>query len=259
MRRQLTEINSGLCSTNGIETRRALGLLSTVLRSLISQISLTRFNTPTLGPLATFIDLQNDFECNLASHMMQYYRWIVATGLCHVRPDDVVTCNRLLQGLLLIHPRSRSVFSLPENMSTLLSLVSGENALYAEITKNHAIELELSFVLTLIHVILKNIKNYRTFEQCGGCPAVINLFKLAHSQPHEKLQGNPITNEDPLVGQQNLNFKIVEFLIVYMADELVLDAESCPRKTAQEKCALFRPHFAEIDTLVQNLNILKES
>lgn len=262
MRRRVTEINTALSSTDPQDTHHGIKGLYALLQSLGPLISSSRaFPATTNSVYSIFCDLQSDFEYNTTFRIIQYYRLIARLGVRSVAVRDIILCNSLLQGLLLIHPRSRALFSVPDCMTIFIDLLAGKNNFYDNVSTFGVLEIQTSFVQTLIHVLLKNISNYRMFEACGGCAQVIKLFRLVtpmQSLPLEIRDLATPSPEDVNSQQQNLNFKIIELLIMYMADESVLDDEAS-HKTVQEKCSLFEPYFPEINSLVDNLNILKSA
>lgn len=256
MRNLLDEINDALCSIDSSKSQNGIALLESLLHSLLVQIPITPASPATCGQFAEFIELQNDFEYNFVLRLLQYYRLTFDRVNKKVDFTTVTMCNRLLQGLLLLHPRSRCIFALPANMSLFLSFLDTEHQIYQGCSPIEILNIQTSFVVTLVHILLKTLKNYRIFEECGGCPAIIKLFKLPSTQK-DLDDSSDSSSRASFEDQQNLNFKIIEFLIIYLADESVLGVKGVPLKSVSQKCCLFKPHFSGIDSLVENLNTLK--
>ncbi|RLV86284.1 hypothetical protein JA9_004465 [Meyerozyma sp. JA9] len=210
--------------------------LNDFLASLVPYVATARNSSTKHPSLARFLALQDGFQHNLASRLLCVYRYTNAAVVHDENYMEIILkTNRLLQGLLLLHPDSRSVFSSASNMSCVLQFVT---------RKDLPSGLMVSFVSTLIHILLKKSKNMRQFEQLNGCTAVIQHLALSSltEAPQEHSQ------------QQELNFKIIEFLLFYFIDESPLPP---PRLSTAEKIELFRPGFAHIDVLVRNLDDLR--
>ncbi|ODV80505.1 cell division control 14, SIN component [Suhomyces tanzawaensis NRRL Y-17324] len=220
-------------------------LLSQLLPQIVAMhkrgtVTSTNSGIPDSKSLATFVALQDNFQYNLAHYLINFYKFL-AKDPREVDPKAILTCNRLLQGLLLIHPSLRKLFSRLSNMRLLLVLVD---------QGTFSIQITISFISTLIHILLKDLKNFRIFEDNGGCSILIRKFKLASFDELPKSNSNI-----KVYTQQNLNFKIIEFLIFYLVDETNFKSTITP-KTVAEKSALFKADFPEIDSLIENLNEL---
>lgn len=199
-----------------------------------------RPSTKTNGSeeLKLFLKLQDNFQFNIASHLLNYYKHVQEID------DDILTCNRLLQGLLLIHPASRKLFNRDLNMKLMIGFLD-DDRLFIRVT--------ISFISTIIHILLKDLRNFRVFEANNGCSLLIRKFNLSSFDPKTSLNSS---SAEGTLTQQNLNFKIIEFLIFYMIEEDMIPNEVT--KSIAEKSALFRDDFPEIDSLVENLSELKD-
>ncbi|KAG2733327.1 hypothetical protein G9P44_004317 [Scheffersomyces stipitis] len=205
--------------------------------------------------LNSFIALQDSFRFNVASSLLNYYSLVSSNNSTTQNLDEdeinnaTLKCNRLLQGLLLLHPESRSLFHRQKNMDAILGLFE----------KNNSIEIAVSMITTLIHILLKDLVNFRNFEENYGCSILIRRFKLS-SFDMSKINNHKDSKK--IYTQQDLNFKIIEFLIFYLIDEHTVanpGSESKAQiKTVEEKSNLFRKDFPEIDSLIENLNELKD-
>lgn len=210
--------------------------LNDFLALLVPYVATARNSLTKHPSLARFLALQDGFQHNLASRLLCVYRYTKVDNIQGEKyMETILMTNRLLQGLLLLHPDSRLVFSSASNMQCVLQFVG---------RKDLPLGLMVLFVSTLIHILLKNSKNMRQFEQLNGCTAVIQHLALLSltEAPQEHLQ------------QQELNFKIIEFLLFYFIDESPLPP---PRLSTAQKIELFRPGFSHIDVLVRNLDDLR--
>lgn len=217
--------------------------LDRLLVQLIPSIKTWRKTGTKPQDLATFTQLQDRLESNIASSLLPLYRRF-QYELNDTDTSLVITTNRCLQGLLLIHPESRKLFHKAQNMRLVLSMVKNDAGVMGY-------GVAVSLLSLLIHILLRSLKNFRVFEQNDGCEIVIEKLRLGQSLAHES----------PSVDQQNLNFKIIEFLVFYLVDEtgddLGFEPGPCPKLTLDEKADLFRPFFVGIDDLIENLNDLK--
>ncbi|EER34758.1 predicted protein [Candida tropicalis MYA-3404] len=224
MDKDIIEIIDLLTSNELPTISQGLNELNNLLSSLIPFIKQYQTTSSISSKLEQFENLQNSFQYNLAQHLVPLYSY-------DLNVDQFLLCNKLLQGLLLIHPNSRSIFNLSKNMKYVIDLLES----------NLNIKLTISLISTLIHILLKNFENYRVFEKLNGCSVLIKHFKLSS---FEKIQdGNEEFNN-------NLNFKIIEFLMLYLLEE--------PKggKSINEKSQFFVKDFPEIDSLIENLSQL---
>ncbi|EGW33349.1 uncharacterized protein SPAPADRAFT_137577 [Spathaspora passalidarum NRRL Y-27907] len=191
-------------------------------------------HTPT--ELQKFVALQDSFQYNICEHLVNAYK------LPSIGEDNLLQCNNLLQGLVLIHPNSRKLFHRSRNMKTILDLLQASESI--------SIELTISVITTMIHILLKDFTNYRVFEENKGCSILIRRFKLSSFDPTQMNSDSKESN------QQKLNFKIIEFLMFYMTDENTVDNPN--PKSIQDKASFFKQDFPEIDDLIESLNQLKD-
>lgn len=121
--------------------------------------------------------------------------------------------------------------------------------------KSVSVDLTVSFISLLIHILLKNARNIRVFESNKGHCVLMEKLRLS-----EPLLPNLVASSG-VSGQQDLNFKIVEFLVFYLVDEKEADfhdsSAGVPLRSVKDKAALIRPSFEGIDDLVANLGELK--
>ncbi|KAI5958994.1 uncharacterized protein KGF55_005648 [Candida pseudojiufengensis] len=226
---------------NGIST--GLYLLENLLKNLLPSIEksyrkTTTQSTPHAQQVLEFLDLQNNFSFNLTSVLIRIYRYDLS-------PKDILTSNKLLQGLLLLHPQSKTVFNKSENMELILELLN-----YSFSGYDQSLNIIISAITTLMHILLKNYNNYRVFEANNGCKTIIKNLRLNSINDINNL--NDLENNSLSLVQQNLNYKIIEFLMFYTMDE-----QDNPNPiTTEEKVAFFKDEFPEINALVESLNKL---
>jgi len=118
----------------------------------------------------------------------------MVTGLiCAVDGQNdllIISTLDLIQGVLLLHPPSRSLFAREIYMNLLLDLLDPTNCP----------AIQSSTLLTLVCALLDNPANTRTFETLDGLLTVTSLFKLRSTSREVKL-------------------KLVEFLYFYLMPE----------------------------------------
>lgn len=157
----------------------------------------------------------------------------------------IVSTLELLQGILLIHPPSRSLFAREIYMNLLLDLLD----------PTCCPAIQSSTLLTLVTALLAAPANTRTFETLDGLLTVTSLFKSRGTTREVKM-------------------KIVEFLYFYLMPETptsnsaegglhrnpskrVGSAEGGRRqagtKTTEEKQALLGRHMSNVEDLVEDL------
>lgn len=174
-----------------------------------------------------FIRLQDNFQYNMAGYLLNYYR---------IQQDakQTIKCNQCLQGLLLLHKQSRKLFNRKSNLQLIVStLKNGQD-----------IDVIISTITTIIHILLKDLQNFRNFEDLLGCSIIIKYLNF-----------DKMIEQVKDVKDQKLNFKIIEFLIFYLIDESNMVGLG-PTKSIQEKSNLFKQEFPEIDQLIYSLREL---
>lgn len=211
-----------------------------------------------LQQLIQFQILQDNFQYNLLQYLLPIYDKYELTL------NDYLLSNQIIQGILLIHPNSKRIFSINHhNMKIILDLLDGcnntNNNNNNKDSANDNIKLSISLISTLIHILLKNYDNYRIFEDLNGCSILIKHFKLSsfenindQNNTNTNTNSNNNNNEDEELNN-NLNFKIIEFLMLYLSEEI---DNSRGGKSIQEKSQFFINDFPEIDSLIENLNQL---
>lgn len=102
----------------------------------------------------------------------------------------IIATLDLIQGVLLLHPPSRTLFAREIYMNLLLDLLDPINCP----------AIQSSTLLTLVTALLDNPANTRTFEELDGLLTVTSLFKQRATSREVKL-------------------KLVEFLYFYLMPE----------------------------------------
>ncbi|KAF3993412.1 hypothetical protein FT663_00435 [Candidozyma haemuli var. vulneris] len=217
--------------------------LESLLKSLTPSIQKSHTSGSMDSRLLAFITLQENFQYNLCSELIPAYRTLQGAGQM-ANTSTLIQINTAMMGLLLIHPESRNVFSKKANMSLILGFLDPDNGSYQ-------LDRCASFVSLLIHILLRNLRNMRVFEACGGCMAIIRLLQLTPD--------NNEPSEGDTAMQQTLHFKVVEFLIFYMTDESEWKDGNAPVRTVSEKAGFIKPEFPAIEDLIENLNDLSTS
>jgi hypothetical protein len=248
-----------------------LSALDALLRSLVPYVEPAAAERDA-APLRQFCQLQDTFDHNLTAALLHVYRRLAAAPRSAAAEAELLQCNRLLQGLLLLHPPSRNLFARRANMALILAFLRPTPAqpapaqpaptpptppaasaapAVAPLTPPFPTATAAALlVLTLIHILLKNLPNFRTFEQCDGCALVISHLNLVALARAGAAAGAADT-------QQLLNFKLIEFLVFYLVDESQNFAPGAQTRLVAAKIDLFRGAFPEIGLLVENLADLK--
>ncbi|CAK9435400.1 uncharacterized protein LODBEIA_P01270 [Lodderomyces beijingensis] len=242
MKDDISYIIDHLDSSSEKDILQGLDLLDQFLFNLVPEIQLHVDNFTHSDQLRAFIKLQDNAALNVVSYLAKIYNRELAN-------DQLVKLNRTVQGCLLIHPASRAIFNRAKNMTRLLNVLHESNDIAVSIT----------LVSTLIHIVLDEYENFRTFERCGGCGVLIRHLKLnsidEFPQSKPPNHSSPISSSSPsssttaISNQQNLNFKIIEFLMLYMTEE----PDNTHGLTVKEKSKLFEKDCPEIDLLVESL------
>lgn len=111
----------------------------------------------------------------------------------------IISTLDLIQGALLLHPPSRTLFAREIYMNLLLDLLDPINCPAIQSTT----------LLTLVTALLDNPANTRTFEELDGLLTVTSLFKQRATSREVKL-------------------KLVEFLYFYLMPETPINISSPP-------------------------------
>ncbi|KAL9612005.1 MAG: hypothetical protein Q9167_003371 [Letrouitia subvulpina] len=199
-----------LSSFDGVKIRKGLRQLE----GFLAQICLSRTSTPadrrrsvandgvaksgpkTLASLSEdpafreFYKLQEGFEWNVAIRLVSCLERLLGKGSNGQNDLLIVATLDLLQGILLIHPPSRSLFARELYMNLLLDLLDP--------TSCPAIQ--SAAILTLVASLIDRPPNTRCFENLDGLLTITSLFKARTTSREVKM-------------------KLVEFFYFYLMPE----------------------------------------
>lgn len=137
-----------------------------------------------------FFKLQDGFQWNVTMRLVICLEHLLGRGSSGVNDLLIIATLDLIQGVLLLHPPSRTLFAREIYMNLLLDLLDPINCP----------AIQSATLLTLVTALLDNPANTRTFEELDGLLTVTSLFKLRTTSREVKL-------------------KLVEFLYFYLMPE----------------------------------------
>ncbi|KAG8679742.1 hypothetical protein FRC08_016771, partial [Ceratobasidium sp. 394] len=195
---------------------------------------------PWSDQLALFLSLQNDFETNIASRIL-ISGIVSASAALHAveeirakgsserqastAADVTALALSVLQGMALIHPRSKAYMGRKLSIQTLLDLLTalrhasaspddpdatvlaGVNTTDATLAASLS-PLACSVIDTLLCLLVDSPAALRVFEECNGLEVIVRTLKK-------------------VTGQQ-VRMKCLEFLYFYLQDEEVLAITGAP-------------------------------
>ncbi|RDL39167.1 putative cell division control protein [Venustampulla echinocandica] len=137
-----------------------------------------------------FFKLQDGFEWNVAMRLVNCLDRLL--GKSHDGQNDLLIIQTLdlIQGILLLHPPSRSLFSRELYMNHLLDLLEPVNCP----------AIQSATIITLVCALIETPANTRTFENLEGLWTITSSFKSRETTREVKL-------------------KLVEFLYFYLMPE----------------------------------------
>ncbi|KAF2744947.1 cell division control 14, SIN component [Sporormia fimetaria CBS 119925] len=146
-----------------------------------------------------FFRLQEGFEWNVAMRVVDCLERLL--GMHSDGQNDLLILSALsnLQGLLLLHPPSRTIFGREVYMNLLLDLLDPYNCP----------AIQSAALLVLVTALLETPQNTRTFESMDGLLTVTTLFKEEETTQQVKL-------------------KLLEFLYFYLMPEAPVPPVSAP-------------------------------
>ncbi|EFQ28276.1 cell division control protein 14 [Colletotrichum graminicola] len=247
----------GLSSYDGPKVRKGLrqveGLLAQIClsspakaRSPTTDDSSPRAGGKSLTDLSDdpafreFFKLQEGFEWNVALRLINTLDRLMGKGTDGQNDILILSSLDLIQGVLLLHPPSKALFSREQNMNLLLDLLEPVNCP----------AIQSATLLTLVTALIDTPTNTRTFEALDGLLTVTSLFKSRSTAREVKL-------------------KLVEFLYFYLMPEVpstpstpAADAsrprsragsESAGTLTTEDKQELLGRHLSNVEDLVRDL------
>ncbi|EAW07516.1 cell division control protein 14 [Aspergillus clavatus NRRL 1] len=140
-----------------------------------------------------FFKLQDGFQWNVALRLVTCLEHLLGRGTNGTNGTNdllILSTLDLIQGVLLLHPPSRTLFVREIYMNLLLDLLDPVNCP----------AVQCATLLTLVTALLDNPANTRTFEELDGLLTVTSLFKQRSTSREVKL-------------------KLVEFLYFYLMPE----------------------------------------
>ncbi|PLN77554.1 cell division control 14, SIN component [Aspergillus taichungensis] len=187
--------------------RQVEGLLAQICLSKSKQPvsdkrrSLLSFGGPQLVPKSLselkddlafreFFKLQEGFQWNVGMRLVICLEHLLGRGSNGTNDLLILATLDLIQGALLLHPPSRTLFGREIYMNLLLDLLDPINCP----------AIQSATLLTLVTALLDHPANTRTFEELDGLLTVTSLFKQRGTSREVKL-------------------KLVEFLYFYLMPE----------------------------------------
>ncbi|CAG7936133.1 unnamed protein product [Penicillium nalgiovense] len=146
-----------------------------------------------------FSKLQESFQWNIAMRLVSCLEHLLGRGSNGTNDMLIVCTLDLIQGSLLLHRGSRTLFAREVYMNLLLDLLDPINCP----------AVQSATLLTLVTALLDCPSNTRTFEDLDGLLTVTSLFKLRTTSREVKL-------------------KLVEFLYFYLMPETMTPAPMSP-------------------------------
>ncbi|KEY68932.1 hypothetical protein S7711_04599 [Stachybotrys chartarum IBT 7711] len=160
-----------------------------------------------------FFKLQEGFEWNVAMRLIGTLDRLMAKGSDGQNDLLILSALDLIQGVLLLHPPSKTLFSREQNMNVRENMAHCPQSTLASIANVVNLQLLLDLLepincpaiqsatlLTLVVALIDTPINTRTFENLDGLLTVTSLFKSRSTSREVKL-------------------KLVEFLYFYLMPE----------------------------------------
>ncbi|KAB5554779.1 cell division control protein [Coniochaeta sp. 2T2.1] len=220
-----------LSSFDGLKIKKGMKLVE----GLLAQICLSQPSSPTKSPIKRpssqdggsppttapkslpelahdpafrdFFKLQEGFEWNVAQRLLTTLDRLVAKGADGQNDLLILSALDLIQGVLLLHPPSKALFSREIYMNLLLDLIEPINCP----------AIQCATLLTLVVALIDTPTNTRTFEALDGLLAVTSLFRDRDTSRETKV-------------------RLLEFLYFYLMPE----TPSIPKANAQGGALLSR-------------------
>ncbi|KAK3491478.1 cell division protein Cdc14 [Neurospora crassa] len=137
-----------------------------------------------------FFKLQEGFEWNVAQRLLTTLDFLVARGGDGQYDLLILNALDLIQGVLLLHPPSKVLFSRAAHMNLLLDLIEPVNTP----------AIQCATIITLVVALLDSPANVRVFERLDGLLTVASLFKSRETG-------------------REVKFRLTEFLYFYLTPE----------------------------------------
>ncbi|KAI8172313.1 Cell division control protein 14 [Colletotrichum sp. SAR 10_75] len=200
------KVRKGLRQVEGLLAQICLSAPSRSSKSPATDDEAARSSGKSLSDLSDdlafreFFKLQEGFEWNVALRLINTLDRLMGKGADGQNDLLILSSLDLIQGVLLLHPPSKALFSREQNMNLLLDLLEPVNCP----------AIQSATLLVLVVALIDTPLNTRTFEALDGLLTVTSLFKSRSTAREVKL-------------------KLVEFLYFYLMPEV----PSIPRADAR--------------------------
>ncbi|KIW93048.1 uncharacterized protein Z519_06897 [Cladophialophora bantiana CBS 173.52] len=189
--RQVEGLLAQLClsrTNNAANKRQSMLLLGSSAPS--SPHSKKLSDLPSDPAFREFFKLQQSFQWNIAMRLVASLERLLGKESNGTNDLLIIQTLDLIQGVLLLHPPSRALFSQEIYMNLFLDLLDPSNCP----------AIQSSTIMALVTSLLDHPQNTRTFESIDGLLVITSLFKSRGTSREVKL-------------------KLVEFLYFYLMPE----------------------------------------
>ncbi|KAI7270225.1 hypothetical protein KC345_g7475 [Hortaea werneckii] len=126
-----------------------------------------------------FFRLQEGFRWNVASRLLETLTTLMGHPTTSSQTNSLIlSTTSLLQGILLLHPPSRTLFARQDAMNLLLDLLDPSNPS----------SIQAQTLLVLVTAMLDCPRNTRAFESLDGLGTVTSLFKSRSTRQDVKMR-----------------------------------------------------------------------
>ncbi|KAI7158570.1 hypothetical protein KC349_g4788 [Hortaea werneckii] len=126
-----------------------------------------------------FFRLQEGFRWNVASRLLETLTTLMGHPTTSSQTNSLIlSTTSLLQGILLLHPPSRTLFARYDAMNLLLDLLDPSNPS----------SIQAQTLLVLVTAMLDCPRNTRAFESLDGLGTVTSLFKSRSTRQDVKMR-----------------------------------------------------------------------
>ncbi|RWA03522.1 hypothetical protein EKO27_g11583, partial [Xylaria grammica] len=129
-----------------------------------------------------FFKLQEGFEWNVAVRLVNTLDRLLAKGGDGSNDLLILNALDLIQGVMLLHPPSKALFSREMYMNLLLDLIEPD----------FCPAIQSATLLTLVTALIDTPQNTRTFESLDGLLAVTSLFRSRGDEPRRQAQAHRV-------------------------------------------------------------------
>ncbi|KAF2210956.1 hypothetical protein CERZMDRAFT_44403 [Cercospora zeae-maydis SCOH1-5] len=125
-----------------------------------------------------FFRLQEGFQWNVASRLVQTIECLLGMGNPSATDLLILSALDLLQGILMLHPPSKCLFTRESHMNLLLDLLDSMNPP----------KIQSQALLVLVAALIDQPRSTRTFESIDGLLTVTSLFKSRSTTKDVKMR-----------------------------------------------------------------------